>query len=410
MGDRKITIIGAGPAGLTAGIFLGREGYPVTIIEKDLFPKDKICGDCLGGYTISVISQIGDRFFNDFVGYTKKIEGRGVHFFGPQHQKISVPSVNLVKNKLSELVLSKRIDFDAFLFEEAKRYQSIEFIHGIEIEKILRNESNLTLSGHPHQFRFDTDLLILASGSIRTLCRQLTREKMDKRQYATGIRAYFENVALDGEEGYIELHFLKDLAPGYLWIFPLPGGVFNVGLGLRTDTVSRRGLELKKTFHQILQNDNYFKKRFKGARQLEEVKGFPLALGGQNRSLSGDRYLLAGDSGHLIEPLFGEGIGHAMYSGKFAAEHTIECLKRDDFSADFNKAYDKQVYDKLGATLNFSKWMNGVAQHPALMRFLFNRVDRNESLKRHLFRMINGEIPKTSIKGLELIFRLISGI
>jgi flavin-dependent dehydrogenase len=409
MGDRKITIVGAGPAGLTAGIFFGKQGYPVTIIEKDLFPKDKICGDCLGGFTISVISQINDRFFNDFVGYTKKMEGRGVHFFGPQHQKISVPSVNLVKNKLSELVLSKRIDFDAFLFEEAKRYQSIEFIHGIEIDKIFRNESNLTLLSHPGQFRFDTDLLILASGSIRTLCRQLTGEKMDKRQYATGIRAYFENVALDGEEGYIELHFLKDLAPGYLWIFPLPGNIFNVGLGLRTDTLSRRGLELKKTFHQILQNDDYFKKRFKGAKQLEEVKGFPLALGGHNRSLSGDRYLLAGDAGHLIEPLFGEGIGHAMYSGKFAAEHAIDCLIKDDFSADFNKTYDKRVYDKLGTTLNFSKWMNRVARHPALMQFLFNRVEGNDLLRNHLFAIINGQIPKTPFHGVRLISQLVFG-
>jgi len=210
MGERKITIVGGGPAGLTAGIFLGKEGYSVTIIEKDLFPRDKICGDCLGGYTISVISQISDRFFDDFIKYEKKIEGRGVHFFGPQHQKISVPSVNLVKSRLSELVLSKRMDFDAFLFEEARRYPSIRFLNGIRIESITRNEASLTLLGNQQKFRMDTDLLILASGSIRNLCRELTGEKMNKRQYATGIRAYFENVAADGEENYIELHFLKE--------------------------------------------------------------------------------------------------------------------------------------------------------------------------------------------------------
>jgi geranylgeranyl reductase family protein len=410
MGNRKITIVGAGPAGLTAAIFLGKLGYPVTVIEKDIFPRDKICGDCLGGFAISIISQISDRFFEDFIKYDKKITGKGVHFFGPQHQKISVPAVTLIKNRIHEVALSKRMDFDAFLFEETRRYGSIQFKNDIKIGQIIRNASHLTLVDDQQKFSHETDLLILASGSIRTLSRQLTGEKMDKHQYATGIRAYFENVATDGDEDYIELHFLKDLAPGYLWIFPLPGNIFNVGLGLRTDSISKRGLDLKKTFHNILHEDAYFKKRFINARQVDEVKGFPLALGGKKRHLSGDRFLLAGDAGHLIEPLFGEGIGHAMYSGKFAAEHAIECLKKDDFSAAFNRAYDKMVYDKIGITLKFSKWMNQVAQHPALMQFLFNRVNRNESLKHHLFRIINGQMPKTGMKGLELIGRLITGI
>lgn len=410
MGDRKITIIGAGPAGLTAAIFLGKQGYPVTLLEKDIFPRDKVCGDCLGGFAISVISQISDRFFKDFVGFKKKIPAKGVHFFGPQHQKVSVPAITLVKNKIQEVVLSKRKDFDAFLLEEAARYRSIQLKNGVKISKILMDESHLTLVDDRDQFSHQTDLLILASGSIRTLCRQLTGEKINKHHYATGIRAYFENVTVEDEEPYIELHFLKDLAPGYLWIFPLPGNIFNVGLGLRTDSISRRSLDLKKTFLHILQLDPYFKNRFKNAKQMEEAKGFPLALGGNNRALSGDHFLMAGDAGHLIEPLFGEGIGHAMYSGKFAAEHAIKCLKNDDFSAAFNKTYDKQVYDKLGTTLKFSKWMNKVAQHPALMQFLFNRVSRNESLKYHLYRIINGQMPKTRMKGLELIGRLITGL
>ncbi|MBR9997654.1 MAG: hypothetical protein KFF73_01725, partial [Cyclobacteriaceae bacterium] len=256
-------------------------------------------------------------------------------------------------------------------------------------------------------FRHQTDFLILATGSIRTLCRQLTGGKINKRQYATGIRAYFENVEGWNEHAYIELHFLKDLAPGYLWIFPLPGNVANVGLGLRTDTLSRRGIDLKETFYNLLHQHAYFKNRFREARQLGDVKGFPLALGGDFKSLSGDRFLLAGDSGHLIEPLFGEGIGHAMYSGKFAAEHAMEALAKDDFTAVFNKSYDRKVYAKLGTTLRFSKWMNKVAQYPGLMQFLFNRVSRSETLKGHLFEIINGRIPKTPLHGLRLMSRFL---
>jgi geranylgeranyl reductase family protein len=409
MSNRKITIVGAGPAGLTAAIFLGKYGYPVTVIEKDHFPRDKICGDCLGGYALSVISQISDRFFDEFVGFERKIVGKGVHFFGPEHQKISVPATNLVKNRIREVALSKRKDFDNFLLQEANRYPSVNLLNGIRINKIRRESSGLTLIGDIPDFTYKTDLLILASGSIRNLCRQLTGEKYEPKHYATGIRAYFENVSGWDEDAFIELHFLKDLAPGYLWIFPLPGEVVNVGLGLRSDILSRKKLDLKETLQEILYGDEYFRSRFMNARQLDEVKGFPLALGGTKRPLSGNNFLLAGDAAHLIEPLFGEGIGHAMYSGKFAAEHAIECLAGDDFSAFFNKNYDQKVYAKLGPTLNFSKWMNKVAQYPVLMQFLFNRVNRNDLLKHQLFRIINGQIPKNRMKGLELIGRFILG-
>ncbi|MBR9998303.1 MAG: FAD-dependent monooxygenase, partial [Cyclobacteriaceae bacterium] len=146
MSDREITIIGSGPAGLTAAIFLGKNGIPVTLIEKDHFPRDKICGDCLGGYALSVMSQIGDSFLEDFIAFGKKIECRGVHLFGPQHQQVSIPAVNLVKNRIHEVALSRRKDFDEFLLNEAKRYPSIRFMNGIKITRIDHNPSGLILT------------------------------------------------------------------------------------------------------------------------------------------------------------------------------------------------------------------------------------------------------------------------
>jgi menaquinone-9 beta-reductase len=409
MANRQITIIGSGPAGLTAAIFLGKKDIPVTLIEKDSFPRDKVCGDCLGGYALSVISQMGDRVFENFERFDKKIECGGVKLFGPRHQQVSIPAVNLVRNRIREVALAKRKDFDAFLLDEALQHRSVQFLNGINITGISPEKSGLRLTDGKNFTQY-ADLLILATGSVRNLCRQLTGETTDKRKYATGIRTYFENVEGWNEQAYIELHFLKDLAPGYLWIFPLPGNVCNVGLGLRTDTLIRKKIDLKAYFFNLLHQDEYFRSRFSKARQLVEVKGFPLALGGDFSPISGEGFLLAGDAGHLIEPLFGEGIGHAMYSGKFAAEHAAAALEKDDFSAGFNKAYDQRVYDKLGTTLRFSRWMNKIARYPAMMEFLFNRVNGNASLKDHIYRIINGKVPKTRIKGLELIGRLITGI
>jgi hypothetical protein len=47
---------------------------------------------------------------------------------------------------------------------------------------------------------------------------------VDPAHHCAGLRAYYRNVAGCNQENFIELHFLKPFLPGYLWIFPLPGG------------------------------------------------------------------------------------------------------------------------------------------------------------------------------------------
>ena len=406
MKETDVTIIGAGPAGMTTALFLARSDIPVTLIEKRIFPRDKICGDCLGGYALSVLKQIDDGLFERFLHFDKKRIGAGVHLYGPEHQKVTIEAINMVDQKIREIALCKRTDFDNFLMQEVKNYAQVKVIQDKNVSNISQHPNGLQLYSSSRPF-ITTKLAIIATGSNQSLVYRLHGNRPSRKHTATGIRTYFEGIkGLNGEE-YIELHFLKELAPGYLWIFPLSGNLVNVGLGLRSDVVAKKNLNLKKLLQEYINSTPYFKDRFENARQLASIRSFPLALGGLRRSISGDRYLLAGDAGNLIEPLFGEGIGHAMYSGKFAADHVVQCLARNDFSAKFNKQYDQMVYNKLGTTLRFSAQMQKIAGYPQLMSFLFNRVLRNPGLQQLLFSIINGQTPKTRWNGLELIARVI---
>jgi len=41
----KVAVVGAGPAGCSAGYHLAKSGHHVTLLDKKCFPKDKVCGD-----------------------------------------------------------------------------------------------------------------------------------------------------------------------------------------------------------------------------------------------------------------------------------------------------------------------------------------------------------------------------
>jgi len=407
MRESGVTIIGAGPAGMTAALFLVKNKIPVTLIEKGSFPRDKVCGDCLGGFAISVLRQIDEGLFERFSRFEKKMTGSGVHFYGPNQQKISSEALNTVGDKMKEVAICKRIDFDNFLMDEIKNHNQIRLIENSNIANLKNIEGTVKLYNKSGELVSRSQLIIMATGSNQSLIYKITQKRTAKKRMAAGIRAYFEGIEGFDPPGFIELHFLKELAPGYLWIFPLPNNQANVGIGLRSDIVSRKRINMEQLFHQCIKKNPYLKERFFQANQLTECKGFPLALGGTSQTISGDRYLLAGDAANLIEPLFGEGIGHAMYSGKFAAEQAIECIKANNYSARFNKQYDHVVYQKLGSTLRFSKLMHQIAFYPKMMNFIFKRVGKNEELKSMLTQLINGNIPKNPRNGLKFIRKLL---
>jgi flavin-dependent dehydrogenase len=62
--DYDAIIIGAGPAGSTAAILLARAGWSVAILEKQRFPRRKVCGECIAAPNLSLLDAlgVGDRF------------------------------------------------------------------------------------------------------------------------------------------------------------------------------------------------------------------------------------------------------------------------------------------------------------------------------------------------------------
>lgn len=408
--ESAITILGGGPAGTSAALFLSNMGIPSLIIDRSDFPREKVCGDCLGGYAISVLSQIGYDTFCRFVEFDRKVEGKGVHFFSPNARKISIPANLRVNGMIRELAISKRYDFDNFLMEEVRRRNNIQVFTGIEVYSHKRENNWLILFDKNENPLLKTRIAVIAAGSQSKIAAELSGYKPDKRHLSGGLRCYFEGIQGMNEEGYIEFHFLRELLPGYLWIFPLGKGLANVGIGQRSDVISKNGTDLKKMLPLMIDTYPHLRERFVSARMIGTPEGFPLALGSVRRRISGDNYLLAGDSASLIEPFFGEGIGNAMYSGKLAAEHIRKYLGNSDFSARKNHLYDKSVYKKMGKALKLSTWLQKAAFSPGLLDRVFTNTEKKPGLHRLLDEVVNGDMAKHPGKGIKFLIRAITGI
>ncbi|MGB0861789.1 MAG: NAD(P)/FAD-dependent oxidoreductase [Saprospiraceae bacterium] len=397
-----VCVLGAGPGGVAASLQLAKLGISSIVVDKAVFPRDKICGDSISGKVPYVFNRIDKEIFKDFISREDlKYNSWGVEFIYPD-RKIQIdykPGITKAELELEKPVgfLSKRMDFDNYLVDYIKKEPLVDLREGVQITAFERNETGYILYSKDKSTQIQAKLVIVADGAQSKFARQIGKIEIDPKHYAGSVRAYYKNVKGGDYLNRIELHFLKRLEPGYLWIFPLPNGEANVGIGMRTDLLKERKVNLKKEMIHVLKDDERFKDRFKDAELIGNLQGFGLPLGSKKRVISGDHFMLIGDAASLIDPLTGEGIGNATVSGRFAALHAAEALKANDFSAKFLSKYDKMVYDKLWKELRVStflqnaykyKWLSSTLKRLAnnrqfieILSAIFSDVD----LKKKLF-------------------------
>lgn len=380
-----VCIIGAGPAGAAAALQLQQLNIPCVVVDKAVFPRDKICGDGLSGKVLTALNRIDKNIGDRLCRFQQKEGSWGVTFSAPSRDSLDIayqPGYNShSKTGIPAGFVCKRIHFDNFLVEEMKRCAGIQLLEGQSIDTCTLQEDGYLLTDAAGKFSVKATVVIVANGAHSAFTKEIAGIHMEPEHYCAGIRAYYKGVTGLSSDGFIELHFLRSLLPGYFWIFPLPNGEANVGISILSSAVRKRKLNLKKLLQDIIANDPIMKERFKNATIESAIEGYGLPLGSKKRSLSGERYMLTGDAGYLIDPFTGEGIGNALYSGRIAAQQAAACLQANDFSPAFIKKYDDEVYRMLGPELGLSTKLQKLANRTWLFNFLMKTAMRNKQLR-----------------------------
>jgi geranylgeranyl reductase family protein len=381
-----VCIVGAGPGGAATALRLSYLGIPCVLVDKATFPRDKVCGDAVSGKVITLLNRLDPGILQRFHGEPVHKSIWGVTFFAPNGKPVRLPfrMDYIGEEGPAPGYVSKRVDFDHFLIEEVRRREDIDVRLGVEIAYFDRTAEGWEVRDATGTFRVQCRLLIMANGANSAFSRKVAGLEKDARHHAGAVRAYYRGVTGMDRDNFIELHFLKGIIPGYFWIFPLPNKEANVGLGMRTDIIRRRGVNLRRLLEEIVEEHPLIRDRFRDAERLGKVQGYGLPLGSKTRLLSGDHYLLVGDAGHLIDPLTGEGIGNAFYSGFIAAELAEKVLAENDLSAERLRAYDGRVQRVLGSEMKLSYRLQNAGRNPFLLNIIANIITGNQRLMDYL--------------------------
>lgn len=342
MGDFDAIVVGAGPAGSAAATTLARVGRRVLLLDKASFPRDKPCGDLIGARAMRWARSLGvDEA--DLAPYDRL---RGAIIAGDDGELDLTPRTRLGRTLLArtDARVIPRTVFDAAMVEAARRA-------GAEVRQAtVRNVSPWDGSGRLVSGKGpDGDValraraVVIAGGYGCRVAPDLAVERPVHPGPPRGIamRGYFEGVA--SPTGRIAFCLSQWVLPGYGWVFPLPNGGANVGVGTLTDGAFS-GEHLHALYERFVSDpDSPAADWLRNARPIGRPRSWPLDLGPRPRRVVADGLLVAGESASLVGPLTGAGIAFALESGIRAGRLLAERIAANDVRATALQPYARLI-------------------------------------------------------------------
>ena len=400
-----VIVVGGGPGGSGAAGYMAMKGHKVLLLEKAVWPRDKTCGDAVGGKSLKHVEELGVKLTLE---KTPHFRVDSIIFGGPNGKevRIALPE-DEVENREAGYSLPRR-QFDTLLFRNANEKvleSGGSVIQNFSVKEVhIEDGAVKGISGvvGGESLHYSAPLTIGAGGYNCPVSRAVTSHHeepmVDKAHYCGAFREYWTGVEGCGDwSGAIEIHFIEGVLPGYFWIFPVGDGVVNVGIGMVMTEMDKQSVKLRGLQDWVINESPKFKKRFANAKKVEKSgKGSMLPFGSprkkppsfQPRRVAMAGAMCIGDAASLVDPFTGEGIGNALLSAKLAS--TIFDLEKhkEGFTSGSAEEYQVKLWDELSAELTNSYKLQRLVKKKRLMNFFIGRAVKKVELQRALTDMI----------------------
>jgi geranylgeranyl reductase family protein len=375
-----IIIIGAGPAGCSLALHLANTNFKIALIDKDTFPRRKVCGGALSERAINQLKAFPKELniYENFLKSVNKIKSYGlrIHTLG---NKNSIFDFKDPKNKYKVPgFLCMRSDFDEFMIGEVKKYPNIDLLAGIKINDIKITKQEVIVKSKDQVFV--GKFIVGADGA-----NSILRKKFPSYRNISdvGITGHYENVSGFHKDNLIDMYFLKETLPGYFWIFKLPDNRVNVGIYTTKDNLLKTKQNLKTMITDIISGHPEISERFKNSNKVDEAKGWKLPIFFKRifsqKNLYGNRHLFIGDSASLIDPITGEGIGNALLSGNYAAQTLKEAYKNGKIDSSELNQYRKLLVEKFKYELPIHTFFRVFFKNSIILEMCFSLIKNLKS-------------------------------
>ena len=367
-------ILGGGLAGLTAAIHLSKLGYEVIIIEKNTYPKHKVCGEYIS---------------NEVVDYLNWLEldeiwklSQPINRFRLENNSQNFAEVRL---PLGGFGIS-RYALDHLLYQKAVA-QNCQFLH--ETVTDVTFENNLFTIDLSSGKQIQSLVTIGAFGKRSNVDIALKRNFIQKKSHWMAVKAHYEVAFPEDLVG------LYPFEGGYCGVSKVENNLVNICYIVQTK-IFKRFKNIPDFTENVLYKNKGLQNILSASKSVFESPLTISQISFENKKAVENHILMVGDTAGLIHPLCGNGMAMAIQSAKIVSELLDEALSENVFSrVNLERRYQIKWNKTFQNRLRMGSILSKLLLNPSLTRICLKTVARFPALFQFIIRTTHGiTIPK----------------
>ena len=298
MKNKEVLIIGGGLAGLTAAIHLSKIGFQVTVVEKNGFPKHKVCGEYISNEVLPYLNWLN-------------LDIADLHPTNITHLDFSTVEGKTIKKNLPLGGFGiSRYTLDEYLYKKAISNGCKIIKDTVESIVFANEEFTLTTSD---KTILKSEILIGAFGKRSNIDQKLNRNFIQEKSPWLAVKAHYSG---DFQNNLVGLHNFKG---GYCGVSKVENDVINICYLADYETF-KQFKNIEDYQEKVVSQNPHLKTIFKKSNLLFEK---PLTISQicfEEKQAVENHILMIGDTAGLIHPLCGNGMAMAVHSAKIVSE------------------------------------------------------------------------------------------
>ncbi len=369
-----VIVIGGGLAGCSAATQLAERGHDVVLLEKDTYPRHKLCGEFLSPEAQASLDRLG------VLAAVRDAGARSI-----EHARLTGPSGPVVEQSLPDSALGlSRYRLDALLFRRACQVG----VEGRTDTKVTGVEGSLEegFSVRAGDRSFDGRIVLGAYGRRGVLDRTLERPFLQQDTPYVAFKAHYAGVPTS-DPGTIEVH----AAPGgYCGVGPVEEERVNVCWIGRIDALKAAGgtpdAMLTALRRENPRLDDRLTPLSRVSDRFEAVSQVPLMA----KEQFVNDVCMIGDAAGMIAPLCGDGMAMALDAADLVVPLADDVLSGHRSPETFREAYQPHWHAQFGTRLRLGRWIHAAAFRPFVATALLHTCRMAPPLTRWLIRATRG--------------------
>ena len=365
-----VIIVGGGLAGLTSAIHLSTRKKRVLLIEKNEYPKHKVCGEYISNEVLPYLNSLGINPINEGAKQITKVH-------------ISTTKSNLIKGELPLGGFGmSRYFLDNLLVKKAH-------LNGVQILKdtvdsIHFKKDSFTITTKSSGV-FQSKITIGAFGKRSSLDQKMKRKFIQKKSPYLAVKIHVKGVF---PENLVALHNFKG---GYCGVSKVEDNAINVCY-ITEYRSFKKHKNITDFQEQVVFKNKHLRKIFKESSPVFEKPLTISQVSFQTKNPVEDHIIMCGDTAGMIHPLCGNGMGMAISSAQLASIRILQFLNgeiktREGLEKQYLRDWNKEFKIRL-KTGHFIAWL---FRNQTISQIAYSILKRIPSLLPKMIKFTHGK-------------------